>query len=102
LINTFTPKAEDDKEEDGDESDHEVTVKVFMEAAEPSGVKMSKKNCCLINIVSGEVHDIHKKENHKLLEYYLMQKEKNFKNQFLNAFRLGPSVSEDDLIVEYV
>lgn len=73
-----------------------------MEKPEPAGVKMSKKNLCLVNIVSGEIHNLYKEENHKLLEYYLLQKEKSYKNNFLNAFRLGPSVSEDDLIVEYV
>jgi hypothetical protein len=64
LISTFEDETKGD---DGDESEHEAIFKVFIEKPDPTEVKLSKKNCCMVTIVQGEASAIYKEENHKLL-----------------------------------
>lgn len=42
-----------DQEEGSDEEANEVMFKVKIDKPDPKGVKVSKKNCCIITIVCG-------------------------------------------------
>lgn len=45
--------------------------KVKIEKPEPEGVKISKKNVCLVTISANEEFDQEEDEKRKILEYYL-------------------------------
>ena len=76
--------------------------KVKLEKPEPAGVKISKKNVCLVTISKNEEFDQEEEDKRKLIEFYLAQKEVTWKSQFRTAITLGPQISEDDLILEDV
>lgn len=67
-----TNKKDDDEEEaDSGEELPEVIFKVKLEKPEPSGVKISKKNVCLVTISRNEEFDKEEDDKRKLIEYYL-------------------------------
>ena len=76
--------------------------KVKLEKPEPAGVKISKKNVCLVTISKNEEFDKEEEDKRKLIEFYLAQKEKTWGSQFRSALTLGPQISEEDLILEEV
>ena len=76
--------------------------KVKLEKPEPSGVKISKKNVCLVTISKNEELDQEEEDKRKLIEFYLAQKEVTWTSQFRGALTLGPQISEEDLILEDV
>lgn len=45
--------------------------KVKLEKPEPDGVKISKKNVCLVTISNNEEFDQEEEDKRKLIEYYL-------------------------------
>jgi hypothetical protein len=62
-------KAEEDKDESEEECD--LIFKVKLEKPEPSGVKISKRNVCLVTICRGDKHEKEDDDHAKLIEYFL-------------------------------
>ena len=65
---------------DGDENSEEeealeVMFKVIIEKSEPVGVKISKRNCAIVTIVSGGEEENQMMQEQKLLEYFLSTRE---------------------------
>ena len=48
---------EDQEEEGSEDADPDLTFKVKLDRPEPNGVKISKKNVCLVTIVQSEEED---------------------------------------------
>ena len=89
-------------EEESSEEECDVIFKVKLEKPEPTEVKISKKNVCLVTIVKGNEEGMLGDESKKLLEFYLSQQEATWAGQFKNAVLLGPQIDEDNLILEEV
>jgi hypothetical protein len=64
--------------------------KVKLEKPEPAGVKISKKNVCLVTISKNEEFDKEEEDKRKLIDFYLSQREKTWGSQFRAALTLGP------------
>ena len=62
-------KAEEEKDESEDECD--LIFKVKLEKPEPAGVKISKRNVCLVTICRGDKHEKEDDDHAKLIEYFL-------------------------------
>ena len=62
---------EEDEEDDSDEGEPDVMFKVKLEKPEPNGVKISKKNVCLVTISKSEEVDKEELDKQKLIEYFL-------------------------------
>ena len=92
---------QEEKSEDEDEA-CDVIFKVKLEAPEPAEVKISKKNVCLVTILKSESEDQENQDKLKLYEFYMMQKEPDWAQQFKNAVSLGPQIDEDNMILEEV
>lgn len=84
--------------EDGESDAPDLMFKVKIEKAEPVGVKISKRNTCIITILQNEEQNKDVAEE-KLLEYFLASKEPSWSQQFKNAVMLGPQIDEEDMIV---
>ena len=85
-----------------DEDEQDVIFKVKLEKPEPQGVKISKKNVALITITKSEEAEQEMEDKNKLIEYFLSQREPTWLGQFKAAVMLGPSIDEDNLIVEEI
>jgi len=81
---------EDENEEDSDEGEPDVMFKVKLEKPEPAGVKISKKNVCLVTISKSEDINREEEDKRKLIEYFLSQKDVTWGSQFRGALTLGP------------
>jgi len=93
-------KAADERADDGSsEESLDVMFKVKIEKAEPVGVKISKKNTCIITILQTDENEAEAVQEEKLLQYFLDAKEPTWGQQFKNAVMLGPQIDEEDLIV---
>ena len=73
-----------DKTAEGDENSEEeelieVMFKVIIEKAEPEGVRLSKRNCAIVTIVSGGEEETQMMQEQKLLEYFLSTREPTWK-----------------------
>lgn len=66
-----TNKKDEDEEDDSDEGEPDVMFKVKLEKPEPAGVKISKKNVCLVTISKNEEIDKEEEDKKKLIEYFL-------------------------------
>ena len=69
-----------DKTAEGDQNSEEeelieVMFKVLIEKSEPEGVKISKRNCAIVTIVSGGEEETLMMQEQKLLEYFLSTRE---------------------------
>ena len=67
-------KQEEDEKEDGEASEEEpcdLMFKVILEKPEPAGVKISKKNVCLVTICKGDQVDKEDDDHAKLIEYFM-------------------------------
>lgn len=64
-------KKDEDEEGSSDEGEPDVMFKVKLEKPEPSGVKISKKNVCLVTISKSEEIDKEEEDKRKLIEYFL-------------------------------
>lgn len=91
-------KEEDDEEED----DHGPRFKVILEKADPESVKISKKNCCTVELKNSAKDENENEEHSKMINYFISQKNPGWGGQFKNATMLCPKVDEDDLIVSEV
>lgn len=66
----------EEEEKDGsgegsEEDDPDLIFKVKLDKPEPQGVKISKKNVCLVTLVKSEDEDKMLASQRKLIEYYL-------------------------------
>lgn len=50
------------KKKGDDEDEFGPKFKVIIERAEPAGVKISKKNCCTVEVRSGEIDEVLEEE----------------------------------------
>lgn len=64
-------KKEEESDDDSEEGDPDVMFKVKLEKPEPAGVKISKKNVCLVTISKSEEVDQEEEDKRRLIEYYL-------------------------------
>jgi len=78
------------KNDDSEEGELDVMFKVKLEKPEPAGVKISKKNVCLVTISKNEEIDKEEEDKKKLIEYFLSQKDVTWMSQFRTALTLGP------------
>ena len=67
-------KKEEEDENDSEEADPDVMFKIKLEKPEPMGVKISKKNVCLVTLSKNEEFDQEEEDKRKLIEFYLSQK----------------------------
>lgn len=67
----ITNKKDEDEEGSSDEGEPDVMFKVKLEKPEPAGVKISKKNVCLVTISKSEEIDKEEEDKRKLIEYFL-------------------------------
>lgn len=106
LIEIEMPDCEEQKDEDGEDLDSEegdtVSFKLHISNPKPDGTKLSKRQNCFVNIEPSSNSDHAELEHKKLLEYYISEQECSWGNQFKVACMLGPSIDQDDLIVEDV
>jgi solute carrier family 8 (sodium/calcium exchanger) len=80
----------------------DVMFKIKLEKAEPQGVKISKKNVCLVTIVQNEDAQRDQDDHAKLMDYFMQSQEKSWSTQMKDAVKLGPCIDEDNLIVDDV
>ena len=71
-----------------------------LDKPEPAGVKISKKNICLVTICSGDHHEKEDDDHAKLIEYFMNNQNPTWSQQFKNAVMLGPQIDEDNMILE--
>jgi hypothetical protein len=65
-------EVEDDKNEDEDSDEEcDLMFKVKLEKPEPAGVKISKRNVCLVSICQGNHHENEDNDHAKLIEYFM-------------------------------
>lgn len=64
--------------------------KIKINSPFPEEVKISSKNVCIVTIVRSEDEDKQVKDQQKILQYYLSQKEETIAGQFKKAVMLGP------------
>ena len=67
----FDDEANEDGEEESEEGDPDLIFKVKIDKPEPNGVKISKKNVCLVTLVRSEEEDKNAASQRKLIEFYL-------------------------------
>jgi len=94
----------DGEQQDGDEEEEEASdlmFRVILEDAQPSAVKLSRKNVAFVRIVENDDEDNEAEQHKKLLEYYLSTKDPTWGDQFMNAICLGPTI-EDDMEIDHV
>lgn len=95
-------KGEEEKGEAEEESDEECDLifKVVLEKPEPAGVKISKKNMCIVTICKGDAHEKEDDDHAKLIEYFMNSQNPDWMQQFKNAVMLGPQIDEDNMVLE--
>jgi len=72
-----------------------------LEKPEPEGVKLSKKNVCIITIDKSEEEGMGN-EHQKLLQYFLDQENPTWGMQMKKSVQLGPSIDEEDMVLNDV
>lgn len=94
---------EDENDQEGEEgqdesedADPDLIFKVKLDKPEPNGVKISKKNVCLVTIVQGDEEDKFAASQRKLIQYYLELQDPTWGQLFKNACLLGPVIDEED------
>lgn len=90
----------DDQEESGSQEEEEeepdLIFKVKLEKPEPNGVKISKKNVCLVTLLRSEEEDKMAASQRRLIEIYLSMQDPSWSQQFKNAVLLGPVIDEEE------
>jgi|TARA_B110000305_G_C19431923_1_gene636664 hypothetical protein len=61
-----------------------------LEKPEPNGVKISKKNVCIVTIDKGDEEGGGSNEHQKLLEFYLQEQNPTWGMQMKRSVQLGP------------
>lgn len=89
---------EDDGPVEGssEEGEPDLIFKVKLDKPEPNGVKISKKNVCLVTLLRNDEEDKNAASQRKLIEFYLAMQEPTWMQQFKNAVLLGPVIDEED------
>ena len=64
-------KGEVEENNEDSEDDCDLIFKVKLEKPEPAGVKISKRNICLVTICRGDKHEKEDDDHAKLIEYFL-------------------------------
>jgi hypothetical protein len=59
------------EEEESEDEEPDLIFKVKLDKPDPLGVKISKKNVCLVTIVRSEQEDKDAASQRKLLQFYL-------------------------------
>ena len=83
-------------EEGSEEGEPDLIFKVKLDKPEPAGVKISKKNVCLVTLVKSEDEDKMLASQRKLIEFYLQMQDPSWSQLFKNAVLLGPVIDDDD------
>lgn len=100
------PFCEEEKDEDGQDLDPEegdtVSFKLILSNALPKGTVLSKRQNCFINIEPSTDDGKEELERKRWLDFYMSEQECSWGNQFKVACMLGPSIDQNDLIVEDV
>lgn len=73
---------------------------VLLEKAEPEAVKISKKNCCTVEIKDNIKNVDAANEHTKNIEFFCKTKNPTWGSQFIQATMLSPTLDEDNLIVD--
>lgn len=113
LVNEKVPKVDTAKKgfemnEEGTSEDHETEeefgpkFKIVLEKPEPEQVKISKKNCCTVELKTTAAGNDSAAEHQKMIQYFVAQRNPSWGDQFRQACMLCPQVDEDDLIVSEV
>lgn len=92
----------EDGNSDSDDEVCDLIFKIKLEKPDPTEVKISKKNVCLVTILKNKENENEVDDHKKLLEYYLSQKEVTWSMQFKQAVMLGPQIDQDNLILDDV
>lgn len=89
---------EDDEPVEGssEEGEPDLIFKIKLDKPEPPGVKISKKNVCLVTLLRNDEEDKNAASQRKLIEFYLAMQEPTWMQQFKNAVLLGPVIDEED------
>ena len=62
---------EEGEEAEDEEGDPDLIFKVKLDKPEPQGVKISKKNVCLVTLLRNDEEDKMAKSQRKMIEFYL-------------------------------
>lgn len=87
---------EEEEEEGSEEGEPDLIFKVKLDKPEPNGVKISKKNVCLVTLARSEQDDKMAASQRKLIEFYLSMQDPSWSQQFKNAVLLGPVIDEEE------
>jgi hypothetical protein len=68
----------------------DVMFKIVLEKADPTEVKISKKNVCVVTIVQSESLQKEQEQKSKLMGYFLESQDITYMQQFLEACKCGP------------
>jgi hypothetical protein len=82
-----------------DSEEPDLMFKVKIEKPDPAGVKISKRNTCIVQILQSCEEGTEAIAQEKLLQYLIDSKEPSWQQQFKNAVMLGPQIDDDDLVV---
>lgn len=94
--------ADADEEIEEDDDLEGPKFKVIIENPEPDQVKISKKNCCTVELKNTTQNLDSANEHTKMIQYFVEQKNPSWTYKFKKAVMLCPQVDEDDLIVQDV
>ena len=94
----------EDKGEAGDEGLDTVSFSVELSNPKPDGISLQKKCRCIVNIEAIDEGEEEREDyqRRKMLEFFISSQEPSWADQFKIACVLGPSINEEDLIVEEV
>lgn len=70
--------------------------KVIIESPEPAGLKISKKNACVVEIKEDSKSTSAKIEHTNMINFFVAQKNPSWSEQFKNAVKLQPCIDEDN------
>jgi|DEB0MinimDraft_12_1074336.scaffolds.fasta_scaffold10474_2 hypothetical protein len=77
----------------------DVMFKVCLLNPQPEMVKISKKNTCIVTIVMSDDEE-DQDDGEKMLQYFVQSREPSWSQQFKNAVMLGPSIDQDNFIID--
>lgn len=92
----------DDEDEEDEDEEFGPKFKIVLEKPEPDQVKISKKNCCTVELIKTTKNVDVEKEHRKVIQYFVEQASPTWGSQFKKAVMLCPKIDEDDLIVSEV
>ena len=98
------PVCVDAEESAGEEGLDTVSFAIELSHVKPEGLKLSKRSRCIVNIEPVDEAQEEREEfaRRKMLDYFIDAQEPSWAEQFKLACILGPSINEENLIVEEV